>query len=101
MKRVYATARTPFTLDEVVALDEKRVVAVKLDVTKEADARTVAARAGDVNLIINNATILDIGASADISVDTVRANMETNFFGTLNATRAFIPAYVVISINAP
>lgn len=90
-KRVYATARTPMTLDDVIALDPNRVVAVKLDVTKEGDTRTVAARAGDVNLIINNAAILDMGVSADISVETIRANMETNFFGTLNVTRAFIP----------
>jgi NAD(P)-dependent dehydrogenase (short-subunit alcohol dehydrogenase family) len=91
-RRVYAAARTLSTLDAVVGLDKKRVHPVTLDVTSAADARAVAAEAGDVNLLINNAAILNVGGSADVSLDALRANMETNFFGTLNVTRAFIPA---------
>jgi NAD(P)-dependent dehydrogenase (short-subunit alcohol dehydrogenase family) len=91
-RRIYAAARTVSTLDGVVALDERRIHPVKLDVTSAADARAVAARAGDVNLLINNAAILGLGGSADVSLDELRSNMETNFFGTLNVTRAFIPA---------
>jgi NAD(P)-dependent dehydrogenase (short-subunit alcohol dehydrogenase family) len=91
-RRIYAAARALSTLDAVVALDKNRIHPVKLDVTNEADARAVAAQAEDVNLLINNAAILDVGGSTDVSMDAVRANMETNFFGTLNVTRAFIPA---------
>jgi len=91
-KRVYAAARTRSTLDSVVALDKSRVHPITLDVTRDSDARAAAAAAKDVNLLINNAAILDAGGSADVSLDAVRANMETNFFGTLNVTRAFIPA---------
>ena len=92
VRRVYAAARTVSTLDAVVALDERRVLPIKLDVTRESDCHAAAAHAKDVNLLINNAAILDVGGSADVSIDAIRANMETNFFGTLNATRAFIPA---------
>jgi NAD(P)-dependent dehydrogenase (short-subunit alcohol dehydrogenase family) len=91
-RRIYAAARTTSTLEAVVALDRSRVQPVQLDVTSDADARAVAARAKDVSLLINNAAILDTGSSADVSLDVVRANMETNFFGTLNVTRALIPA---------
>ena len=90
--RIYAAARTPSTLAGVVALDPSRVHAITLDVTREADARAAAAEANGVNLLINNAAILDAGGSAEVALDVVRANMETNFFGTLNVTRAFIPA---------
>ena len=90
--RVYAAARTLSALDSIVALDARRVQPIKLDVTSEADARAAAAEAGDVNLLINNAAILGVGSSADVPLDALRSNMETNFFGTLNVTRAFIPA---------
>jgi len=92
VRRIYAAARTLSTLDAVVALDTHRIHPVRLDVTNVADARAVAAQAPDVNLVINNAAVLHLGGSADVSLDAVRANMETNFFGTLNVTRAFIPA---------
>lgn len=91
-RRVYASARTPSTLDAIVALDRNRVIPVKLDVTSEADARAAAAQAGDVNLLINNAAILGLGGSVDVSLADIRSNMETNFFGPLNVTRAFVPA---------
>ena len=54
-KRVYATARRPQTLAEIVALDPERVVAVELDVTSDAHRRAAALKATDVTWLINNA----------------------------------------------
>ncbi|HKW49634.1 MAG TPA: SDR family oxidoreductase [Gemmatimonadaceae bacterium] len=90
-RRVYAAARDLSALDSVVRLDPARVRAVKLDVTSVADARVAAALGDDVTLLINNAAILNIGSLADLPVAAVRDNMETNFYGLLNVTTAFIP----------
>ena len=91
-KRVYAAARDLSTLDALVRIDSTRVRAVKLDVTSVADAEAAATLAKDVTLLINNAAVLATGSLADLPVATVRDNMETNFYGLLNVTTAFIPA---------
>ena len=89
--RVYATARDVSTLDSVARLDRNRVRTIKLDVRNIADARAAAAAAGDVTLLINNAAVATISGLADTPVERIRENMETNFFGVLNVTTAFLP----------
>ena len=89
--RVYATARDVSTLDSVAQLDRNRVRTIKLDVRNAADARAAAAAARDVNLLINNAAVATISGLADTPVERIRDNMETNFFGVLNVTNAFLP----------
>jgi NAD(P)-dependent dehydrogenase (short-subunit alcohol dehydrogenase family) len=44
-----------------------------------------------VTLLINNAAVLSLGGLVDVAVDDVRTNMETNFFGMLHVTNAFVP----------
>ncbi len=90
-RRVYATARDLATLDGVGALDRARVRPLKLDVTNPRDARAAAGAAGDVNLIINNAGVATAAGAADTSIDMIRETMETNFFGLVNVTNAFLP----------
>jgi NAD(P)-dependent dehydrogenase (short-subunit alcohol dehydrogenase family) len=90
-RRVYATARDLATLDGVVALDRARVRPLKLDVTNPGDARAAAGAAGDVNLLINNAGVATAAGAADTSIDMIRETMETNFFGLVNVTNAFLP----------
>jgi len=89
--RVYATARNLASLEAVARLDSRRVRTIKLDVKNPADAEAAARQAPDVNLLINNAAVLTMGPLADVPLDAVRENMETNFFGTLNVINAFIP----------
>ena len=90
-RRVYATGRDLATLDGVVALDRARVRPLKLDVTNPGDARAAAGAAGDVNLLINNAGVATAAGAADTSIDMIRETMETNFFGLVNVTNAFLP----------
>jgi NAD(P)-dependent dehydrogenase (short-subunit alcohol dehydrogenase family) len=89
--RIYATARDIATLEPVARLDRTRVRTIKLDVKNPADARAAAEAAKDVNLLINNAAVATIGGLADTPLDAIREHMETNFFGALNVTNAFIP----------
>lgn len=62
-----------------------------------ADVRAVRAVAqsigagGDIDLLVNSAGILREGYVDAMDDDVFRAQMEVNFFGTLYATRAFLP----------
>ncbi len=91
-KKVYATVRNPDDAATFRDLDTSRVEAVVLDVTKPDMVRAAAKNHGDVSLLINNAGILKFaGLISDVTGEAARAEMETNYFGTLNMVRAFAP----------
>lgn len=90
--RVYATARRLADLTPVVALDRKRVVAVQMDVTKPYEIDAAAALAKDVNLLINNAGVLDFGSVLEVPAAALQRAMDTNYYGMLHTTRAFAPS---------
>jgi NAD(P)-dependent dehydrogenase (short-subunit alcohol dehydrogenase family) len=86
--KVYAGARNPAS----VAVTDKRLVPVKLDVTQEEDVLAAAAACADVNILINNAGImLARPMLAEDSEAALRAEMEVNVFGMLLMVRAFAP----------
>ncbi len=90
--KVYATARSAASLEELVAQDPERVVPLALDVTKPDQVRAAAEQAGDVSLLINNAgTAQFAGLIAADSIDAARVDMETNYFGALSMIRAIAP----------
>lgn len=83
--RVYATAR-----------DASRIVvpgveALPLDITDPAAVAEVAARASDVTLLVNNAGVGYSQNAVTGDLALIRAEMETNAFGTLSMIRAFAP----------
>lgn len=90
-KKVYATARDIKSLAATLALDPKRVVALQLDVTNHQRVAALPNEAGDANLLINNAGVLDFGGILDVPLDAVKRNVETNFYGKLLMARAFAP----------
>ena len=71
------------------------LLTVALDIT-DADAaiaavQTAVARFGRIDVLVNNAGNFYAGYFEDLSPDAFRAQMETNFFGPLNVTRAVLP----------
>ncbi|WP_111768621.1 SDR family oxidoreductase [Nakamurella deserti] len=85
---VYAAARRPGRITV------PGVTPVQLDITDPASVAAAAAAAPDVDLLINNA---GTSGGADLltgSLDDIRREMETHFFGTLQVTRAFRPSLV-------
>jgi NAD(P)-dependent dehydrogenase (short-subunit alcohol dehydrogenase family) len=85
-RKVYAGSRDP----SKVALDG--VEPVRLDVTNDGDVRRAAERCGDTTVLVNNAGIAVFGGVlAEGSLEAARAQMETNYFGTLRMSRAFAP----------
>lgn len=88
--KVYAAARDISKLADLA--NDPRVVAVALDIGNADQVIDAAARYTDVDVLINNAgiaTFTGLIAAGDIS--EARAEMEINYFGTLNVTRAFAP----------
>ena len=84
---VYAAARDPRS----VAHQDPRVVPLLLDVTDPATVRAAAERAGDVDLLINNAGVAGNGSLLTGDPERARAEMETNFWGPVSVLRAFAP----------
>jgi NAD(P)-dependent dehydrogenase (short-subunit alcohol dehydrogenase family) len=83
--KVYAGARNPSSVDLPGAIP------LQLDVTSPADVAAAALVAADVNLVINNA---GSGTGASVltgSMEDIRLEMETHYFGTLAVSREFAP----------
>lgn len=89
--RVYAAARNPALLEELVVKYGPRVIPLQMDILDAESVAKSASIASDVNLLINNAGVSASGGLLDTSVDLIRRDMETNFFGTLNVVRSFSP----------
>ncbi len=65
---------------------------VALDITDQARVAEVAVQCPDVSLLINNAGVLKYSMFINApSLEAARAEMETNYFGTLSMCRAFAP----------
>ncbi|MEU8813755.1 oxidoreductase [Actinoplanes sp. NPDC048796] len=93
--RVVATARRPEQLEDLTTTYGDRVRAVALDVTDPAAARHAVAEAvsafGRLDVLVNNAGYADVAAIEDMPEDVFRAQIEANFFGVVNVTRAALP----------
>jgi NAD(P)-dependent dehydrogenase (short-subunit alcohol dehydrogenase family) len=83
--RVYAAKRSP------ALVDLPGVIPIQLDITDAASVAAAAAATGDVSLLINNAGSSTGASLLGGSLDDIRLEMETHFFGTLAVTRAFAP----------
>ena len=93
-RRVYATARRRETLDALVAFGAGRVVPIELDVTNGSQVATLAAQAGDVTLLVNNAGVVShmFGAFGDAAwLGAGRTEFEVNVLGTLAVTQQLAP----------
>ena len=91
---VVATARDAQRVRDALG-ESGRLLAVSLDITDEASvANAVAAaseRFGSIDVLVNNAGNFYAGYFETISPAQFRAQLETNFFGPLNVTRAILP----------
>ena len=84
--RVYGAARN------AAAVTEPGVTPIQLDITDPDRVAQVAEECPDVSLLVNNAGILKYSTFLDApDLDSARAEMETNYFGTLRMCRAFAP----------
>lgn len=75
--------------------DEGGVRMLRLDVRSAESVREcvgeVLARAGDIDVLINNAGVMHEGFAEETTMDEARAVFETNFFGAVRVTDAVLP----------
>lgn len=90
-KRIYAAARAPATVDDLTARHGDRVVSLALDITDARSIEAAARRATDVNLLINNAGIAAFAPILAAERANVQHELTTNYPGTLDVIRAFVP----------
>ncbi|MFI6387170.1 SDR family oxidoreductase [Nonomuraea sp. NPDC050540] len=83
--KVYATARRP------ELIDVPGVIPLRLDITDPASVAAAADAAPDVKIVINNAGVSTGANLITGGLDTIRREMDTHFYGTLNMIRAFAP----------
>ncbi|WP_326835613.1 oxidoreductase [Amycolatopsis rhabdoformis] len=93
--RLVATARKPEQLDDLVARYGDRVRAVALDVTDPAAARAAVQVAvdafGSLDVVVNNAGYANSAPIEEMPDDDFRAQIDANFYGVVNVTKAALP----------
>jgi NAD(P)-dependent dehydrogenase (short-subunit alcohol dehydrogenase family) len=92
---VIATARKADQLKDLIARHGDRVMPLALDVTDSAAVlQAVEAghrRFGRIDVVVNNAGYGDIAAIEDVTLESFRAQIDTNFFGVVYVTKAVLP----------
>src|SRR6201995_3920739 len=93
--RVAATARDPAALADLVSTYGDAVLALPLDVTDRDAVFEAIGRAhrhfGRLDVILTNAGYGYMGAIEELESEQVRANFDTNVFGTLSVMQAALP----------
>jgi NAD(P)-dependent dehydrogenase (short-subunit alcohol dehydrogenase family) len=96
--RVFGTSRTdaPASQGAAAAGGPGALDRLQMNVNDDASAKqaveTVLARAGRIDVVVNNSGIGIAGAVEDTTIEEARAQFETNFFGVLRVCRAVLPA---------
>ena len=68
---------------------------IKLDVTDDSSVNDavekIVSEKGRINVLVNNAGYALFGAFEDLSIDEMKAQFETNFFGVVRVTQHVLP----------
>jgi len=88
-RKIYASARDSSKLN--IEGGKSEIVPLQLEVSDQARLQEITTQAHDVNLLINNAGVLSSGDILDVSIEQIKHNFDTNFFGALAVSRAFVP----------
>jgi len=86
IKKIYAGARDKEKLPD---FGDERVVPVQLDITDSASIKNASKFCDDVNVLINNAGVLSSAGVLSEDVSTLKKDMDTNYFGTIEMVRVF------------
>lgn len=89
------TFRSDDKAREFSELYKDAALGVVMDVTNDAQVTAAVEKAlatmGRIDVLVNNAGYGTIGAVEEFSMDEIRAQMETNYFGMVNLTQKVLP----------
>jgi NAD(P)-dependent dehydrogenase (short-subunit alcohol dehydrogenase family) len=92
--KVVATGRNTAKVGAAIGTHDNLLV-VKLDVTKQKEAdnavKTAVEHFGSIDVLVNNAANCFIGFFEELTPEQIQAQMNTNFIGPMNVTRAVLP----------
>jgi NAD(P)-dependent dehydrogenase (short-subunit alcohol dehydrogenase family) len=95
--RVIATARDASKLDDLLKQHPDSARTFALDVTNPAEIDSIAKQAiaafGHVDVLVNNAGYGVTGAIEEVSDDEFEPMFQTNVYGLIRTTRAFLPHF--------
>ncbi|MFC5204031.1 SDR family NAD(P)-dependent oxidoreductase [Streptomyces kaempferi] len=93
--QVVATARKPAQLDDLVPRHGDRILPLALDVARDDDVQRAVREGldafGRYDVVVNNAGYGDIASVEDVTLDAFRAQIDTNFYGVVQVTKAVLP----------
>lgn len=93
--RVAATARNPERLRDLLDKYGDAVLLLRLDVTDYDAAARVVTQAeqtfGRIDVVVNNAGYGDLGSFEDTTIDSFRTQIDTDFYGVANVSKAVVP----------
>jgi NAD(P)-dependent dehydrogenase (short-subunit alcohol dehydrogenase family) len=96
-ERVIATARDVSKLDDLIQHYPDTARTFALDVTKAAEIEFISSQAisafGQVDVLVNNAGYGVNGAIEEVSEDEFEPMFQTNIYGLIRTTRAFLPHF--------
>src|SRR4051812_10373728 len=88
--RVFGTARS--AASSLPAGTERVLLDVRDEASIDAGVAEVLARAGRIDLLVNNAGGAVVGAVEETSLEQARDLFDVNFFGAMRMTQAVLPA---------
>ncbi|AEU38932.1 oxidoreductase [Granulicella mallensis] len=95
--KVVATARKPEQLSALAAKYPETALVLPLDVTKEDAVQSAVektlAKFGHVDVLVNNAGYGVLGAVEEVTEAEFMPMYETNVFGLIRVTKAFLPQF--------
>jgi NAD(P)-dependent dehydrogenase (short-subunit alcohol dehydrogenase family) len=94
----YASARNidkSANLQSIADAERLPLKLIKLDVTDDSSVNDavekIVSEKGRINVLVNNAGYALFGAFEDLSIDEMKAQFETNFFGVVRVTQHVLP----------
>jgi short-subunit dehydrogenase len=96
-ERVIATARDVSKLSRLARQYPDRIHTFRLDVTNQNEITSIAQQGitafGHVDILVNNAGYAMNGAIEEVSEDEFEPMFQTNIYGLIRVTRAFLPHF--------
>jgi len=91
-RKVYLAVRNPESTTDLTQRYGKKVVTLQADLASDESIQALASQAKDVDIVINNAGVLEIASAlSDNAIQALTNEFNINVFGLLRIANAFAP----------